>query len=376
MQKIQISKQNLAIFACFFFGVLLAFLVGFFGRDVYELQKPDINLVLEAYQLVKANAYTDLPANTHIQYGMIKGLLQSLEDPYTVFLEPPQHALQSNQLQGKFGGIGVRLEVDSQGYYRLLPLPDSPASKAGVLEGDRLLRVDSLEITQGLDVHVIEAAIRGPVGQTVQLEVGSAPDFTRHVIAIVRAEYSLPSVTWNLIPETPQVGIIHASIVSANTAEEISKAYADLKGRGGRYFILDLRDNGGGLLDAGITVARLFLRDGVVEEQQFRGEKVTTARVEKPGDLADIPLVVLVNHSTASAAEIIAGALQANHRAKIIGAATFGKDSVQLVFELKDKSSIHVTAAKWWVPGTKVPIQPDIVVEGDAQARAVEELTK
>jgi carboxyl-terminal processing protease len=144
-------------------------------------------------------------------------------------------------------------------------------------------------------------------------------------------------------------------------------AVEDLQERGAKNFVLDLRSNGGGLLVEGVEIARLFLKDGMVIEQHYKGEDIKAYQVEDPGALSEIPLVVLVDGNTASAAEIISGAIKAHQRAPIIGTPTFGKDSIQLIFELQDNSSLSVTSAKWWVPGLEPPIgegglQPDITV--------------
>ncbi len=141
-----------------------------------------------------------------------------------------------------------------------------------------------------------------------------------------------------------------------------------MNSRGARVFILDLRDNFGGLLTAGVDVARLFLAEGVVIQEQFRDQEITTYRVEKPGTLMDIPLAVLVNQHTASAAEIIAGALKEHDRAQLIGVPTFGKATIQMIFDLQDGSSLHITAARWWVPDLEPAIaekgvQPDVYLE-------------
>jgi carboxyl-terminal processing protease len=157
-------------------------------------------------------------------------------------------------------------------------------------------------------------------------------------------------------------------VVAASTPDEIQRAVEDLKQRGATAFVLDLRDNPGGLLDAGVNIARLFLKEGVVMQQQYRGQEVKTFEVEKPGPLADLPLAVLINKGSASAAEIAAGALQAHKRADLIGEPSYGKDSIQLVFTLQDGSSLHVTSAHWWVPGLQTPVgqnglQPDILVD-------------
>ena len=136
-------------------------------------------------------------------------------------------------------------------------------------------------------------------------------------------------------------------------------------------FVIDLRNNPGGLLDAGVNIARLFLKDGDVLAQQYRGQEVETFQVEQPGSLSDLPVVILVNHGSASSAEIIAGALQVHQRAYLVGESTFGKDTIQLVFNLSDSSSMHVTAARWWIPGLEPPVggnglQPDVLIDPTA----------
>jgi carboxyl-terminal processing protease len=177
-------------------------------------------------------------------------------------------------------------------------------------------------------------------------------------------------VTWHIAPDNPTIGIINVNIIAESTSEEIQKAVKEMQGKGSHQFILDLRDNGGGLLTAGVDIAKLFLEDGIILQQQYRGEDIDTFVVNSPGQLADLPLILLVNHNTASAAEIVAGALQVFDRALLVGESTFGKDSIQLIFDLQDDSSLHVTAAKWWIPGLSPALsdnglQPDIAVIPD-----------
>jgi carboxyl-terminal processing protease len=147
-----------------------------------------------------------------------------------------------------------------------------------------------------------------------------------------------------------------------------------MKGRGAEAYALDLRNNGGGLLNEGINIARLFLESGIVIEQQYRDQNVESYTVGKAGEYANLPLVVLVNENTASAAEIIAGSIQAHHRAKLIGKTTYGKDTIQMIFDLQDGSSLHVTAAHWWIPGLEFPkdghgLVPDVSVEAGEEGK-------
>jgi carboxyl-terminal processing protease len=359
--------------------VLTSFTGGFVVRDFFDvdinpilpISRNDFPLVDEAYALLRDNAYFPLPEAKQIEYGMIRGMLQAYNEPHTVFVEPPQHELQTHQLQGRFGGIGVRLERDSENYVYLFPFPDSPAMQAGVQDGDRLLQVESLPVTPETSTDEIQAAIRGPVGEKVRITVGHEPDYIPDEVIIERAEVALPSVTWNLAAEDERVGIIHLNIIADTTPDEVSGAIEDLQERGATHFILDVRNNGGGLVEAGVNTARLFLQSGIVIEQQYRGKPVRTYEVDSPGPFVDLPLVVLVNGGTASAAEIFAGSMQGQQRAKVVGIPTYGKDSIQLVFSLSDGSSLHVTSAQWWVPGLEAKIgeggiQPDVLLPENA----------
>lgn len=363
------------------FLIIISFMGGFLFHEwhfsdqlvlgkVPFLEKP-FALLFETHNLLEKNAYFPLPDEKKLEYGMIRGMLQAYADPYTVFVEPPQHELQTNQLQGKFGGIGVRIERDAQDYVYLYPLPNSPAIESGIQEADRLLRVEELEIGPETSNDVVQAAIRGPIGEKVEIAVGRSPDYSPIILSVKRAEVPLPSVTWNLAPDFPQVGILQIHVIANTTPDEITKAISDLQRRGANRFVIDVRNNGGGLVEAGVEAARMFLQKGSVIEQQYRGQDVKVFQVEKPGSFVDLPVVLLVNQGTASAAEIFAGALKGQKRALVVGSRTFGKDTIQLVFDLSDGSSLHVTAAQWWVPGLSPKIgenglQPDILVnEGE-----------
>jgi carboxyl-terminal processing protease len=363
----------MTFFRSFLFSALAVLLViaAFAAGYLFHQQQADRNaftLLDEAQRILLDHGLKAPPTATRLEYGMIRGMLQAYDDPYTTFLEPPQNELESNRLEGKYGGIGAQLEQDAQGNWTLYPYPDSPAHQAGLQEGDRLLSVDDLQITPQTTADVLQAALRGPVGQEVKLTIGRLPDYAPLSYTITRQEIALPSVTWRLASEDERLGILKVNIVAASTPDEIQRAVEDLKQRGATAFVLDLRDNPGGLLDAGVDIARLFLKEGVVMQQQYRGQDIKTFEVKEPGPLADLKLAVLINKGSASAAEIAAGALQAHKRAVLIGEPSYGKDSIQLVFTLQDGSSLHVTAARWWIPGLQTPVgenglQPDILVD-------------
>lgn len=341
--------------------------------NAHQFPGQSFQLLNQAYQLLLANGLVEPPAAPALEYGMIRGMLQAYGDAHTVFLEPQQHELSTDDLEGKYGGIGVQMNKDSLGYWVLLPFADGPAQEAGLLEGDRLLGIDDLQVRPDTPSEQVQARLRGAVGELVRVSVGRPPDYEKQEYSIRRAEIPLPSVTWHLSPQQPVVGVIKVNLIAASTAAEIQRAVADLKARGAQAFILDLRDNPGGLLDAGIEIARLFLEEGVIIEQQYRDRQVQVYEVEQAGPFSRLPLAVLINGGSASAAEIAAGAIQAHQRAPLVGQSSFGKDTVQLVFELRDKSSLHVTAARWWIPGLAPPIkdhglQPDILVDPPTDA--------
>lgn len=342
----------------------LAFVSGFVANDWIAQYNSEYPLLQEAVDIFQAHALQPLPDQTALEYGMIRGMLETYGDPYTIFLEPPEHELQTNQLEGKFGGIGIHIERGERGIL-LYPYTDGPAAEAGIINSDVLVSVDGTLVTSETTNDSVEAALRGPIGETVKLTIFREQG-GEMVFDIKRQEVALPSVVYHLAEREPLIGVLKVKIIASTTADEISNGVDKLSTEGARYFILDVRDNGGGLLNAGIDTARLFLKSGIVIEEQYQGKDAEPFWVTEEGKLSDIPLVVFVNQRTASSAEIIAGALQGNKRAPLIGEPTYGKNTIQQVFELQDGSSIHVTAAHWWFPDLDFPVggtglQPDYV---------------
>ncbi len=344
-------------------GLLLAlgFGAGFVVRDRLERGR-SLPLLEEALGLLESHYLGDLPDPQRLQHGMIRGMLATLEDPYTVLVEPAQHTLQADTLAGEFGGIGVLLSLDDTGAVRLTPLDGSPADRAGIEAGDVLLAVDGqpVNVTEGLDP--IAARLRGPVGSEVRLRIRRGRG--ARVLTVTRETITLPSVTAFPLPGEPRVGVIKIQRFSERTPEELRTAFADLQATGTQGLILDLRGNTGGLLDAAVEVARFFLVEGLIlTEVNTEGETRQVRAERHPGD-TDLPLAVVVDGGTASAAEIVAAALQANNRAPVVGQRTFGKGSVQSLFELSDGSSLHITTARWLTPdGRRLDgqgLEPDV----------------
>lgn len=364
----------------FFFTVIvtvislaIAFAAGYIVHGVTTPPELDLPVLSQARRIVLENSLFDPPPDPALEYGMIHGMVSAFQDPYTTFVEPPQHELETDQLAGKYGGIGVQLGRDLENYIVLYPFQQSPAGEAGILEGDRLVRVDDTLITPETSFEEIQVLVRGPEGQKVTIGIQRPPEYETFEFDIRREDIPLPSVTWHLAEQDSRLGVIKINLITATSADEILAAFEDLAARGATHFVLDLRGNGGGLLEAGVDVVRLFLTDGDVIVQQYRGRDADRFGVSRSGPLAEIPLLVLVDHGTASAAEIIAGALQAHGRAQLIGAPTFGKDTIQLIFDLQDSSSIHVTAGRWWLPDFEFPREdgggliPEIIQPPDAE---------
>jgi carboxyl-terminal processing protease len=277
-----------------------------------------------------------------------------LNDPYTIFVEPQPRELERDHMRGSFGGIGVDIWYNAEGQMVLSPYPDSPAAEAGVLEGDVLLALDGETLADGTTIDDVRAYLHGEQDTTVTLTLthpdsGGSPT-APFDLTITRGEIRVPSVTWRVIAHAPSVGYIHIQGFTDRTDEEVVDALNDLKGKGITSLILDLRNNFGGLVSPAVDVASQFLSDGIVMVEQRRTAEEQIYKVRAGGIATDIPMVVLVNGNTASAAEIVAGALQDHGRAILVGERTYGKGSVQLIYDLSDGSSLHVTAAIWLTP--------------------------
>ena len=329
--------------------VLVAFLVGFYTSNGYT--QFNFQLFNQVYDILAKNGLKPLPETQITEYEMIRGLVKAYNDPYTVFVEPPQHELESNQLDGKFGGIGAALQRDTLGTLRVYPYPNSPAAEAGVPSGSSLLSVDNLTVDSDTPDDAVISALRGDVGSKVAIRVTPQAETVPVSFSIERREFGIPSVSSFILPEQPSLGVVKITGFSATTADEISAAVQDVEAQGAKALVLDLRDNGGGLVEAGVDVVKLFVKAGstiIAQHQPDRADQVT--RTLTNGKYANLPLLILVNQNTASSAEIVAGALQALGRASIIGKQTYGKDTIQLVFDLTDGSSIHVTSARWSLP--------------------------
>jgi carboxyl-terminal processing protease len=370
------ERRWLVLVVIYTLTLLLAFVAGFGTAQVFPVSNliapsgVKLDIFWQAWKLVEKDFIHPLPSSQVRVYGATRGMLSTLSDPYTVLVEPQQHQREKEDLQGSFGGVGVTMRRNAQGDLVLTPLPDSPALRAGILDGDVLVAVDSRPISATMTFDEIAAVVRGPVGSQVSLSVRRGDSDSLLSFTITRAVIQTPSVTFRLLDNAPQIGYIAINRFTERSGDEVQRAAQELQQQGARQLILDLRDNGGGLLAAAIDVSSQFLNDSVVLYEQQKDQPERTFRTKPGGVALDIPLIVLVNRGTASASEIVAGALRDNKRATLVGEQTFGKGSVQHIYDLTDGSSLHVTAAEWLTPNrhqlTGQGLVPDQVVPRSA----------
>lgn len=335
------------------------------GRAATTAQEHDLGTFWEAWDLVERVFYGKLPDNQHLEWGLIRGALGTLDDPHTSFLEPEPRQREKEALSGRFGGIGAYVTQSEDGRIVLEPMPDLPAEKAGVRKGDILLEVDGVDITEMNSEEVI-ALIRGEVGTTVRLTLQREGEMQPVTAEITREEIPSPTVEWRMLDEPAGTGYVRLTLFSGRTDKELRQALNELEEQGMTRLVLDLRGNGGGLLNTAVDVATEFLSGGTVLVQVEKGGKEEIYKAGSGGRFTDGKLVVLVDGGTASASEIVAGALQDRGRAVLVGEKTYGKGSVQQVFDLSDGSSVHITYADWLTPNrrqiTGVGLEPDFEV--------------
>lgn len=375
------STRNIVAAAITVLLAISSFAAGYLVNDMIALHTgtargagdgEQFGLLREAWGWVEGSYLGEIPPIQQVTYGAIRGALNELGDPYTVFVEPPAREQERETLRGSFGGIGAHISRRENGDVLLEPFPENPAATAGIEAGDILLAVDGQAIGDELTVEEIAERIRGEKGTTVTLTVRKLGAERAVDIEVVRGDILIPSVSYRLLAEAPTVGYIQLSRFSGESSNEIEGALQDLQQQGARHLILDLRGNGGGLLDAAIEVADHFLIDGPILFQQSRDQPERVFEADGEAAAGDTPLLILVDGGTASSSEILAGALQDRDRALLVGSPTFGKGSVQLVYDLSDGSSVHVTASRWLTPDKhqidQQGLAPDIQVEPSQEA--------
>ncbi|MBU1000463.1 S41 family peptidase [Patescibacteria group bacterium] len=305
-------------------------------------------------------------------YGAISGMVSSLGDPYTVFLAPDQQRFSKEELNGSFSGVGIQLGFNKEKRLVVVaPLDGTPAKQAGIESGDVIVKIDDKDTT-GISLPEAVNLIRGLKGTKVALTVfreGEA-DFRDFPISRDTIVVKSVVVTYKEIKSGKKVAIIKLSRFGEKTEDEWNFAVAEILSAKPQAIILDIRNNPGGFLDGAVFIASEFLEGGsVVAQEDSEGVK-TLFKVSKIGKLTKIPLVVLINKGSASASEIVAGALQDRDRAKLVGEKSFGKGTIQNAEDLPGGAGIHITVAKWLTPSSRwvndsLGLDPDVKIEGD-----------
>lgn len=324
--------------------------------------KLNYDMLREVLDILDKEYYGGLPDQATLSYGAIRGMLSTLDDPYTTFIEPDIAAIWNQDATGEFEGIGATVRMREDGYLEIVrPLPGQPAEAAGLKAGDLVLEVDDVSIV-GMGLYEAIGLIRGPEGSEVTLKIARPDETEPFTVTVRRARIVMPTVDSRMLEHN--IGYIQLTEFDDTATDRVTAALQALLDQGAEGLIFDLRDNPGGFLTQAIQISDLFLDKGVVaiERDSGGGEHTFTSQ---SGDLGEtIPLVVLVNGGSASASEIVAGAIQDRGRAVLIGEQTLGKGSVQLPHNLSDGSQLRVTIARWYTPNNHsihgAGLKPDI----------------
>ncbi|MCX6004245.1 MAG: S41 family peptidase [Chloroflexi bacterium] len=344
-------------------GEAAKYVPGEADQKTLQALPPEFLMLSQAWQIVQKD-YVDKSKLDPVKLaqGAVRGMVEAIGDPYTAYVPPDAHKLEMAGLTGKYQGIGAYISKKDKLIVIQAPMPGSPAEKAGLKPGDAILKIND-ESTELLSSTEAALKIQGPAGTVVKLTIGRQGVTEPFDKEIVRQEIKVDSVTSEMKGDIAYVKI--QQFVDSTNAD-FQSALLKAANNGAKGIILDLRNNPGGLLSQAIDISSQFLLRGmVVKVMDAEGNE--RPYMVKPGGVAkDIPVVVLVNGGSASASEIVAGALQANGRAKLAGTKTFGKGSVQVIRNMDDGSAIHVTIAKFYTPTGQaingVGLTPDFVL--------------
>lgn len=311
--------------------------------------------------------YIDQPVDdTNMMRGAIQGMLESLGDQHTSYMDPNQYMQANIPMDGEYEGIGAWVDTTAEYLTIISPMPNSPAEEAGLLPGDQVIKIDGEDMT-GIDGSLVIRKVLGPADSTVVLTILREGEAELFDVTIVRAKISVPSVVSRMLED--QVGYVQIVTFGIDTRDELREQLEELLAENPSGLIVDFRSNGGGYLQTAVEVASEFIGEGIILYEDYGpDEDILEFGAIKGGLATDIPLVVLVNGGSASASEIVAGAIQDLNRGPLVGTTTFGKGSVQNWIELdNNQGAIRVTIARWLTPNNRqiheIGLTPDYLVE-------------
>jgi carboxyl-terminal processing protease len=334
----------------------------------------DARLLAEVIQRVRDN-YVDAVDDHKLMQNAIRGMVEALDD-HSTFLSPDEFEDMKVSTTGAYAGIGVEVAPGKDGVSVVRRMPNSPAERAGIQTGDIIVTIDDLAVDPA-DLEAAIARMRGPEGSPLHLAIRRGGSSTLLDFKVQRAEVRLQSVAAQML--TPEYGYLRITSFTDTTAAELERAVERLEHRGNaariKGFIIDLRNNPGGVLDSAVQIADDFLDQGIIVTAEGRAREAKFRMDAKPGDITHgATLVLLVNGGSASASEILAAALHDNHRAVLIGRRTYGKGSVQTIMPLSEGQALKITTSRYFTPSgasiNGVGIVPDTVLDGTEQPPA------
>jgi carboxyl-terminal processing protease len=380
------------IFYFFLFISIISFALGIYlGRsgklvnpvangfsNTEEFAKEDLDLLDEVWDKLDDNYVGEMPNKEEAMEGAARGLVYSVDDPYTMYFSEEETTSFKDDMQGSFEGIGAEVGIRDGVITIIAPLDDMPAKKAGLKAGDKVMKIED-EMTTDMSLEEAVKKIKGPKGTTVKLTIVREGLNEPLVIEITRGKIDIKSVKWEL--KENNIAYIRLSGFVNDTSEEFEKMVEEVRKSKAKKIVLDLRNNPGGLLHSSVDIAGYFLKKGTLVAMEDYGEKNKLKNrknfTKRTGVLKDYPIIILVDNGTASAAEILAGALRDQRQVKLIGVKTFGKGSVQEMKSLDNGGSVKITVAKWLTPkGVNLSengLEPDIEVKAQTQTTTTTE---